>query len=302
MTDVLGWISTQLGARARRHERIQSLWSGYGELFRIDLDGTPAVVKWAHVPSDLHDVSAMRKRRSFAVETAFYRAVAPRCDATSRVATLLAAREGTDEWLLVFEDLDAAGYAERTDEASDHRLDQALAWLASFHARFVGERRDDLWAIGTYWQLETRRDELAQIADPALRDAAPQIAERLASARFQTIVHGDPKEANFCFGPAGAAAVDFQYTGRACAMTDLAYLLYGRSDEPGDGIDHRALDRYFSRLRAALPASVDADALEAEWRELYPIARLDFCRFLAGWRPAMWRRDTRGQQFVRAML
>jgi Ser/Thr protein kinase RdoA (MazF antagonist) len=115
-------------------------------------------------------------------------------------------------------------------------------------------------------------------------------------------VHGDPKEANFCFGPAGVAAVDFQYTGRACAMTDVAYLLYGRRDEPqdGNGIDEARLATYFAALRARLPAGVDGAALEAEWRALYPYARLDFCRFLAGWRPAMWAHDRRGQAFVRA--
>lgn len=289
MTDVLPWIAKQLGVRsARRRDRIQSLWGGYGELFRVELEGgRTAVVKWAKPPSGLHDVSATRKRRSFAVETAFYKHGAPRCDDSCRVAKLYAAREAADEWLLVLEDLDAAGYADRVDEAGGDALDLALGWLASFHARFLGEQPDDLWPIGTYWQLETRRDELAAIRDPALRDAAPRIAEQLASARFQTIVHGDPKEANFCFGPAGVAAVDFQYTGRACGMVDVAYLLYGRSDEPADGVDRPRLDRYFSRLRAALPSSVDADALEAEWRALYPVAREDFRRFLAGWRPML---------------
>jgi hypothetical protein len=85
-------------------------------------------------------------------------------------------------------------------------------------------------------------------------------------------------------------------------MKDLAYLLYGRADEPRDGIAHAHLDAYFRHLRSALAPSVDGDALEIEWRALYPIARVDFCRFLAGWRPSLWQRDRRGQRFVRELL
>src|SRR6185295_4747476 len=130
-------------------------------------------------------------------------------------------------------DLDAAGYDQRVEEAPGTLLDAALAWLASFHARFLGETIDGLWPIGTYWHLGTRQAELAVTPDRALRDAAPQLAAQLEAARFQTLLHGDPKEANFCFTRGSAvAAVDFQYTGRGCAMSDVAYLLYGRADEP----------------------------------------------------------------------
>lgn len=316
----LAWIADLLGARAARPvERLQALWGGYGELLRVALEGAAtrtAIVKWARLPEGAPaDASSTRKARSFDVETAFYRAYAPRCDRTCRVAALLGARGGIadGEWILVLEDLDAAGYDRRVDEATGATLDAALAWLASFHARFLGERGDGLWPIGTYWQLETRRAELVAIEDPALRAAAPALAARLAAARFQTLVHGDPKEANFCVTPPGGgdhvtvAAVDFQYAGRACAMVDVAYLLYGRADEPADGIDRGRLDAYFEHLRRALglradAATLDAAALEAEWRALYPVARLDFCRFLAGWRPAWWRADARGQRFVRATL
>jgi Ser/Thr protein kinase RdoA (MazF antagonist) len=199
---------------------------------------------------------------------------------------LLASRNIGLEHALVLEDLDAAGFAGRTDEANDAELDALLGWLASFHARFVGEPLPDgVWPIGTYWHLDTRKDELANIADRALREAAPIAAARLAGAKFQTLLHGDAKDANFCFARDGSvAAVDFQYTGGGPGIVDVAYLLHGRRDEPPDGIDAERLDRYFDHLRRALPTSVDATALEAEWRELYPIALLDFSRFLAGWR------------------
>ena len=299
----LTWIAAALGARhAHRVARIQSLWGGYGELERVALDdGRTLVVKSARPPAGVvEDAAFARKCRSYDVELAFYRGPAARCDATCRVAALLAARASERAWVLVLEDLDAAGYAERVDEAEGARLDAALGWLAAVHARFLGERVDGLWPVGTYWQLETRRDELAAIEDPALRAIAPRLAEQLRGARFQTLVHGDPKEANFCFGAAGVAAVDFQYAGGGCGMVDVAYLLYGRADEPADGIDRPRLASYFRHLRRALAPGVDGDALEAEWRALYPIARLDFCRFLAGWRPARWRADARGQRFVRA--
>ena len=300
----LAWIASVTGARrARRAARIQSLWAGYGELVRVELDdGRTAVVKWARPPAGAQDASARRKRRSFDVETAFYRSLAPRCDDACRVPALLGARGDGDEWLLVLEDLDAAGFTGRTDEATGPQLDRVLAWLASFHARFLGERPDGVWPTGSYWHLDTRRDELSAIDDPLLRFNAPLLAARLTGARYQTLIHGDAKDANFCFSPTSVAAVDFQYTGAAPGIVDVAYLLYGRTDEPAHGIDDARLDLYFTHLRAALPVDVDADALEREWRALYITARLDFCRFLAGWRPAMWAGDARGQRFVRSYL
>lgn len=311
---LLSWIADAVGARTARYSgTIQALWAGYGELFRIELDGGPmprAIVKWVRPPHDDDGVSADRKRRSFDVETTFYRTTASRCDDSCRVAALLAARGGArdGEWVLVLEDLDAAGYTGRTGEPDDDLLDAALGWLASFHARFLGESIDGLWDTGTYWHLGTRLDELALIEDRVLRDLAPIVADRLAGVRHRTIVHGDAKPANFCFRQesAGVAAVDFQYVGSGCAMSDVAYLLYGRDDEPADGIDHARLDIYFRHLRRELARrpdarALDVDAIEAEWRSLYPIARLDFCRFLAGWSPQGWRHDHRGQRFVRTM-
>jgi Ser/Thr protein kinase RdoA (MazF antagonist) len=189
------------------------------------------------------------------------------------------------EWLFVLEDLDAAGYVERHDDARGEALDACLAWLASFHARFLGEHPEGLWPVGTYWHLGTRRDELALITKDFLRSNAETFDKQLAGARFQTILHGDPKEANFCFARDGrVAALDFQYAGRGCAMRDVAYLLHGRGER---GV-WEGVETYFAELRAALARRVepvDIAAVEAEWRSLYDVARLDFERFLAGWRP-----------------
>lgn len=302
---MLDWVVTVMQARAaRRGARIQALWQGYGEVFRVELDGglaPTAIVKSVRPPaSERATRSDERKRRSYEVELAFYRGLAGRCDDTCRVARLHGARADADGWLFVLEDLDAAGYPVRHDEATGPTLEACIAWLAAFHARFLGTPPTGLWPHGTYWHLATRRDELAAIADPALAAIAPAVEARLAAARYQTILHGDPKEANFCFGRApGApvAAVDFQYTGAGCAMKDLAYLLYGRVDEPGPH-----LDAYFRRVRRALPERRDLDAIEAEGRALYPVAELDFCRFLAGWRPERWRHDHAGQRTARAAL
>lgn len=281
---MLDWICEVTGAkRAQRLERIQSLWSGYGEVFRVALDGPgiapTAVVKRVAPPASARGtMSDTRKRRSYEVEQTFYRMFAPRCDDSCRVARLLASRSEGGEWWLVLEDLDAAGYAERRDPAHGVRLDACLAWLAAFHARFLGDRCNDLWPEGTYWHLATRLDELSAVTDRSLRDSAHTIDAQLREAMFQTLLHGDPKEANFCFSPDGraVAAVDFQYAGRGCAMKDVAYLLHGHDDAH--------LDMYFRHLRSQLPPHVDVDALEAEWRALFPVAQRDFQRFLAGWR------------------
>jgi Phosphotransferase enzyme family len=314
LNDNLDWVAEAIGATSVcRGERIQSLWSGYGELFRVQVTGarrTSAVVKWVKPPArsrnGADDISHARKCRSYEVETTWYRELASRCDDTCRVAALLGSRALGDESVLVLEDLDAAGFSDRRRAARQPEIDLSLGWLAAFHARFLDVAPAGLWPVGTYWHLATRPDELAAIEDPALRDAAPLLDARLSGCKFKTLVHGDAKLANFCFAPQSKAiaAVDFQYVGGGCGMKDVAYLLAG--DVGSEAAEQHALDSYFRALRTALSrdkrSELDVDALEREWRMLYPIACADFYRFLAGWARPHWQSDARGQRLVRAVL
>ena len=309
MTHALDWVAKATGATsARRVERIQSLWSGYGEIVRVALTGADVetvVVKSVQPPARLRgarkDASHARKCRSYDVETTWYRTFASRCDDSCRVPHLVGARGAEEEWLIALEDIDAAGFPERRRAPGSSGMEACLRWLASFHARFLGVAPEGLWKNGTYWHLATRQDELAVMDDAELRAAAPLLDQKLRACTFQTLVHGDAKPANFCFARGGTAvaAVDFQYVGGGCGMKDVAYLL---SDDPAEA---RWLDVYFAHLRSALdlrPERVQSDALEREWRALYPIARADYHRFLAGWAKEHWRRDTHAQKLTRDVL
>ncbi len=312
-SEISSWIAEATGASSvRRTESIQSLWSGYGELFRAHLAGgeiPTVIVKWVKPPAigrrARADVSDARKRRSYEVESAFYRRHAASTSEACRVPRAIASQVRDGDRLLLLEDLDAAGFSERRRAARTSEIDACLAWLASFHATFLGVEPVGLWKVGTYWHLATRTDELAAIDDRALREAAPILDRRLSECRFSTFVHGDAKLANFCFAPrsASVAGVDFQYVGGGCGMKDVAYLL--SADLTSDAAERVHLDAYFRRLRAALVergAAVDVDALETEWRALHPIACADYYRFLAGWSKAWWRSDSRGQHVVRSVL
>lgn len=290
-------------------EVVQELWSGYGQILRCGLEGasTPSViVKHVRWPERRHhprgwatDRSHERKLRSYEIETAWYGGLAQRCGPGARVPGCLAVERRPDGVVLVLEDLDAAGYPERRGRLADRELDACLGWLATFHATFLGTPPDGLWPVGTYWHLDTRPDELAALVDGPLKSAAAEIDRRLRSSPFQTLVHGDAKVANFCFAPDDAAteptlaAVDFQYVGGGCGMQDLAYFLGSCLDEHEcELLEGALLDRYFVLLRSALAersASVDLDALEADWRALYPVAWTDFSRFLQGWSPGHWK-------------
>jgi hypothetical protein len=197
--------------------------------------------------------------------------------------------------ILVLEDLDAHGFPGRRDVVTDAELDACLAWLAAFHATFMGEQPDGLWPTGTYWHLGTRPDEFDALDDGPLKERAVEIDRRLTRSPFQTFVHGDAKIANFCFSDDGnrVAAVDFQYVGGGCGIKDVAYFISSCLDE--DECERREgelLDRYFALLGEALAragSSVDGATVEASWRPLYPVAWTDFVRFLQGWRPGHWK-------------
>ncbi|MEC7724282.1 MAG: phosphotransferase, partial [Planctomycetota bacterium] len=106
----------------------------------------------------------------------------------------------------------------------------------------------------------------------------------------RTLVHGDAKVANFCFGSDGVAAVDFQYVGGGCGVQDVAYLLSSCLDDDACELHaERHLDTYFAALRARVADDVDGPALELAWRGLYPAAWADFHRFLVGWAPDHWK-------------
>jgi hypothetical protein len=291
-------VRTALGAeRVVFGRKLATLWDGYGEIRRVALEGVvrdqgvfeSAIVKHVEprslgAASPATQRSHRRKLRSYDVEKQFYARYASRCSAECRVAQPLHVERTASDWLFVLEDLDAAGFARR---AVARQLESCLLWLAAFHATFLGVAPASLWSVGTYWHLATRPDELEALDIPSLREHAARFDERLSSARFQTLVHGDAKLDNFQVNAAGAAAaVDFQYVGGGAGIKDVAYLLSCLSPSECERSAAGHLDTYFGALHDALVASrpdVDAGALEREWRALYPVAWADFSRFLHGW-------------------
>ena len=307
------------GASTMRVEAvIQELWSGYGQILRIALTGGDrkhVVVKHVTMPMDSRhprgwnsNFSHERKVFSYQVETEWYQSWSSRCDERCRIPEFLSfARDGEDV-LLVLEDLDAAGYPVRLTSLNWEQIEQCLRWLAEYHALFLGEKPTGLWETGTYWHLETRPEELDALDDKALKAAAATIDRKLNAARFQTFVHGDAKLANFCFSESGdqVAMLDFQYVGGGCGMKDVAYFIGSCLDEAScEAQEEALLASYFSSLRDALrrrQRGIDADAVIAEWRELFPIAWTDFHRFLKGWCPGHWKINSYSERVAREVL
>jgi hypothetical protein len=302
MEELLERICLVTGASsAHEGELVQRLWAGYGEIRRVYLVGArwpSVIVKRVRPPASAslgaQSRSHARKLRSYRVEATWYERYATRCDSGCRIGQLLWSEPTAALPWLVLEDLDAAGYTARHDTPSLDGIRVCLEWLAQFHAAFVCDPGSGLWATGSYWHLETRPDELAACRDLALRAAAPQLAARLQGVRFRSLVHGDAKAANFCFTPdlSAVAAVDFQYVGTGVGVQDVAYFIDSCLDDAASVSQAAALlDHYFRNLRSALSSRaplLDAAALEAEWRALYPTAWADFYRFLAGWAPQQY--------------
>ncbi len=307
--------------RLALRERLQSLWGGYGELLRVDIEGgsaASAIVKLMVPPRVPEGAAAershRRKLRSYEVEAQFYGRYAPDCAEDCRVPRAYLCEKSEEGFLLLLEDLDDAGFHARRSRVSTAELHACLEWLACFHATFLGRRPDGLWASGTYWHLATRPDELSALQNAALRAAAPRIDRRLRRARHRTLVHGDAKLENFCFSPStgNVAAVDFQYVGGGVGVQDVAYFLDScLSPAECERDAPRLLAHYFQELRRALlrrraaspsESAIDAGSVEDEWRSLYPVARVDFHRFLLGWAPGSADHDSYAERLTRELL
>jgi hypothetical protein len=104
------------------------------------------------------------------------------------------------------------------------------------------------------------------------------------------------------------ALVDFQYVGGGVGVKDVAYFLSScLAPRECQALVPVYLNDYFRELQSALraePASaaVDFRELEREWRALFPLAWVDFYRFLLGWAPGQYDRDPYSEMLTREVL
>ncbi|MEO1052255.1 MAG: phosphotransferase [Bacteroidota bacterium] len=295
---------------------VQTLWSGYGEIKRYTLEGGkyPSVIVKHIQPPEANnhprgwntELSNQRKFQSYQVEQHWYQHFAHQTDKQCKTPQCYHTFEKDQEILLIMEDLDASGYNIRLHPDAVNLTDvkNCLSWLAHFHAQFMGQSPEDLWPIGTYWHLDTRPDEWERMTNIDLKNAAAAIDEHLNKARFQTLVHGDAKLANFCFSESGeVAAVDFQYVGGGCGMKDVAYCISSCFEETDcEKYEGELLEHYFDQLDQALGKNVDFQLVKEEWRALYKYAWADFYRFLDGWSPGHWKMHGYSKRLTQQVL
>ena len=297
---------------------VQTLWSGYGSIVRIALEGSKfssVIVKHVQPENGKHprgwntDLSHRRKLKSYEVETNWYRDLSnSEINQYARIPKCFGVKNSGLECLIVMEDLDASGYGERRSSVNLEEMHLCVRWLARFHTYNMGRSSDGLWETGTYWHLETRPDELDQLEDPELKAIAPAIDEKLKRSTFKTLVHGDAKLANFCFSQegSGVAAVDFQYVGGGCGMKDLAYFVGSCfRDQEAEEKEEEILDFYFQELSKAivsLGSSKSAADIEEDWRPLYKVAWADFHRFMKGWSSGHWKLSDYSERVTREVI
>ncbi|MEM7656640.1 MAG: phosphotransferase [Bacteroidota bacterium] len=289
---------------------IQELWSGYGQILRVGFQAaTVENVVAKHVQLPQHhqhprgwntDIGHQRKLTSYQVETRWYETYSR--DSAARLPQCLAVKRQGEEVLMVLEDLDAAGFPLRKRSLHWEEIAACLAWLAQFHASYLGKVPEGLWEVGTYWHLATRPQELSVLADQRLKEAAPLIDAKLNACQYQSFVHGDAKLANFCFGKEGqVAGVDFQYVGGGCGMKDVAYFIGScLNDKACERREEQILDTYFACLQREL--TEPNEALEQEWRSLYRVAWADFHRFLKGWSPGHWKLNSYSERVTTEVI
>jgi len=203
--------------------------------------------------------------------------------------------------IIILEDL-AVNYPRLKSNGSkitEDECEHLLEWMTSFHSHFMsrGDRTfEDLWEKGSYWHLATRAEEWKSMPNGPLKNAAVKIDSELEKCKFKTLIHGDSKLPNFCFGEESVGAVDFQYIGPGCGLIDFCYLFIGIVEENDEAeFISRLLDSYFSKLRIKnkLLSWEELNELENEWRNLLPFVVADYERFLIGWSPGSHWRSTK---------
>ena len=238
----------------------------------------------------------------------WYNELGKQTDDSCRIPKIIHSWQQEGEMLLVMEDLNTSGFPVRKSHVDLSEIKVCLKWLANFHAQYMHIKPKGLWQIGSYWHLATRPDEWQQMENIPLKDAAQAIDSTLSNCKYQTIIHGDAKLANFCFSNDGrqVAAVDFQYVGGGCGMKDVAYFLSSCLHEEDCQIHEKVLmSYYFDMLTYALDKSslvLNIQEVIGEYKRLYRYAWADFYRFLDGWSPGHWKMHGYSKNMTKQVL
>jgi len=284
-----------------RRELVQSLWSNFGSLERLWLDGykqDSIIIKRISPPTEMNhprgwnsDVSSRRKIKSYEIERHWYEVYAQKLPPEIKVPEFLFQTELHGETILGMEDLHTSGF-NQSFSSNEKCFDRCLEWLARFHAFHLNHQPEGLREVGTYWHLDTRREEWEAMESGDLKNAAEKIDQKLKQCKYQTLVHGDAKPANFCFTADydDVAAVDFQYVGRGCGIKDLVYYMSSAlSESQLLAGSESVVQKYFEYLEFSLqryrPEFEEFAVLKKEWMDLIDYAWADFIRFLEGWAP-----------------
>ena len=295
-----------------KSSHIQSLWSGYGSIDKwSSINGDSIIVKHIKLPTRIDhphgwnsDVGHKRKIQSYKVEQEWYLKYVHLLNENCRIPKLLGESEIDGEMILVLEDLDKSGYPIRLGNISELQIHSCVRWLANLHGQFISHKATGLWDFGSYWCLATRQEELERMEDSQLKAFAKSIDFKLNECKFQTILHGDAKVANFCFSKdeSKVAAVDFQYVGKGCGMKDLIYFMSSCLDgSECEKKESEILEVYFKEINNYLPSN-EAILLEKEWRSMYKYAWADFNRFLKGWSPGHWKMNDYVEEITKEVL
>jgi hypothetical protein len=229
--------------------------------------------------------AAARATRTYEVETAFYRDLAPVLPVRAPRCYHTAHEPATDGYVVLLEDLSPAVPGDQLAGCSPDEAAGAVAELPLLHA--------PLWddpSLGRYPWLHGPSEERVQAFSGLVAMLAPQFVERYEAhlepevteliERFvprvaahlgahhgpTTVIHGDYRLDNLLFGGARVAVLDWQTVSRGPGSSDLAYFL-GASLLVDDRRAHEAdlVDSYRERM-AALGVELDADQVWEGYR------------------------------------
>jgi len=177
--------------------RIATLWSNYGSIDRVYLKSTSSkgasprsiIIKTVAPPplraGDQADEGHLRKLLSYEVERYFYSHLSSRIPKQAKVAYFHPAQSPSEDdrtrpVQIILEDLSIEYSNPARGSLNLEDTNAVLSWLAAFHGTFWGVQREQgtqstlippplqykggnkagIWEQGTYWYLDTRREEL----------------------------------------------------------------------------------------------------------------------------------------------